>query len=86
MSNDRNCGCGNNFAVQPLPYQPVMPMAPMMPMTYGNQYGTQDFQGMGYQNIEQRINNIEKRLSILESNLNVQSMNSGFNNTNYQII
>ena len=93
MTNDRNCGCGNNFP-QPMYTQPVMPIQPIMPLAYGNQYansynnqyGNQDMQGIGYQTIEQRLDNIEKRLSILEANLNGQSMNSGFNNTNYQII
>ena len=94
MTEDRNCGCGNNFGPQPMYTQPVMPIQPIMPITYGNQYansynnqyGSQDFQGTGFQTIDQRLDNIEKRLAILEANLSGQSINSGFNSTNYQII
>ena len=37
------------------------------------------------QSIDQRLDNIEKRLSIIEANLN-QSINTGFNGANYQIL
>ena len=77
MKKDRNCG--GNMMMGQMYQQPIMPVAPVMPMNYNNNYNNYN------QSIDQRLDNIEKRLSIIEANLN-QSINTGFNGANYQIL